>query len=367
MIWIPARYEGLDYTIDANGDPVTDPCSSLPSPTNLTFPYDRNAAANYAIRHSYDSNGNQQPLSASGYVTRRILNASDALVLPFADFYYSYLVPPQNPPQGYQQPTGSAVFISESIWAGGVPMTTGNQNSCTGDPSGARIDEGWRYCDSFSGASNPWDFHQVLAPYFTNAENIFGYSNNVIGTANEGQIVMFSPNNSNFLNALLTVGPLMGGGGTNFEANLRTGYVDVDEISQFSTLMQTSFQNAQLQRGDYVYINTSDAHGLMIVGWGEIKACAQVVYTEYQQQGVRYNVNQLGDTYSTAQPVPWVADFTRAQNQIPRPFYCTWFDDSYRPYQNVLIFPEHNWYFFRLKDSTSFTPSQILVDPSWSW
>jgi hypothetical protein len=207
------------------------------------------------------------------------------------------------------------------------------------------------------------------------------------GQGNEGQLVTLPPNNSDFLNASGDVGRLMGGGSNNLVNNLRTGYIDDQQMPEFTTLMQNTFQNTQLQQGDYyrkslrvrsefapnivemlltltnsgyyVYIDTSDAHGLMIVGWGPIEACAQVALG---------NVSViLGATYSMTQPVPWVADFTRAQNQIPRPFYCTWFDDAYRSNLTIAGFGSHDWYFFRLKDSTTFAPSQLWVDPNWSW
>ncbi|MDX2137748.1 MAG: hypothetical protein SF123_06605, partial [Chloroflexota bacterium] len=57
------------------------------------------------------------------------------------------------------------MFVSQAVWAGGLPMTSGNPTSCDVTPTGS---PGWRYCRNLNGASNPWDFHQEFVAYHTN-------------------------------------------------------------------------------------------------------------------------------------------------------------------------------------------------------
>jgi hypothetical protein len=273
-LWIVARYEGEDYV--QGGDTV---CSGLvATPDSISFPYDRRAAANYAIEHSYDSQGIQNSLTQSGHVTRPIRDNQNQLLLPYADFYYSYLVVPpgQTEPPG----TGSAVFMSEAIWAGGLPMTVGDPSSCQINPS-PTIQEGWRYCEINAGASNPWDFHQQLVPYFTNSQASpdSNFTNNVLGGANKGYQFAFPGGSITKKTDRVYAGRdvAQSGGVVNVTTldmfpyinELRSGIVN--DPSGLGSWMQQAFgYNNQTQliiRGDYVFIDPAQSsnpgHGLL--------------------------------------------------------------------------------------------------------
>jgi hypothetical protein len=173
--WIIARYEDRQY-VEGN-----DPClNQVPMPRRLTFEYDRQAAAHYAIEHSYQNDGLSNP-TQGGRVTRKLTNPS----LRFADFTYSFFPLTGTPSPGN---TGSAVFISEAFWMGGMPMTQGASPLGTCDAN-LNTEAGWCWAISTQGgngnSSNPWDKHEQIVAYFTNTIapiTVTGYnvSNNVI-------------------------------------------------------------------------------------------------------------------------------------------------------------------------------------------
>jgi hypothetical protein len=354
--WLVIRYEGRDYLT------APDSCASTaPTPTTLTFTYDRLAAANYAFEHSWDNYFT--PNLASGHVSRKLTG------IPYADFFYSYL---STSPGS----TGSTMFVSEAIWAGGLPMTVGDAQSCLTAPDPTKS-EGWRYCRNVSGASNPWDFHQQLLSYFTHTQVPgFNYPNNVLTGTNFGNRLTFTGcgtvqsdriSSGDFLGD--TVGqdldPFFSG--PNLD---RDG--DVTNESGLSSFLQQALScNGQtLTRGDYIYINpqkandpnpeaVEDAHGLLVVGWGPILNCP-TIFTNT----IKPTISNFTATRDNTHPVPYVADFTTAQPPTPRPFYCTMaFDDG----QTGTYFYRHDWFFFHLPDSITLSPSEVYVNSVWNW
>jgi hypothetical protein len=76
----------------------------------------------------------------------------------------------------------------------------------------------------------------------------------------------------------------------------------------------------------------------------------------------RSTITNFAPTYSTGL-VPWVADATTSQQPTPRPFYCTMASAN----GGSLRFSRHDWYFYRMPDQLTINPSQLYVDPMWSW
>jgi hypothetical protein len=146
--WIPIRYEGVNFT--AVTAPATqNPCAAnttVTLPTSLTFTYDRRAAANYAALQATANSSSAPPANS---VSRNI-----------SGLRYAYF-------NGLTAGTGSATFVSEAIWMGGMPMTFGDSNSCLQD-AGVNQQPGWRYCYGNPGSTSPpWDYHEALGEYFT--------------------------------------------------------------------------------------------------------------------------------------------------------------------------------------------------------
>lgn len=164
--WLIVRYEGQNYLTEP------DKCAGIvPEPTTLTFYYDRGMASHYAIEHSYDTAVAHGLLQGQGRVTQRIPQPA-SFFLPYAYFRYS----------GVGQSTvvtGSALFVSESLWMGGMPMTWGDTDSCR---TAGGDSKGWRYCHTnplpstpppptptvlpFGEASNTYDSHGDFVGYW---------------------------------------------------------------------------------------------------------------------------------------------------------------------------------------------------------
>ncbi|GAB4508245.1 MAG: hypothetical protein OHK0046_00060 [Anaerolineae bacterium] len=133
-----------------------DPCGNeVGEPETLTFTYDRRAAAEYAITHSYNNNTTAR---SANRVTERIVG-----YLPYAEFIYSELNP-----GGPEEATGSAQFVSEALWVGSMPMTAGNDNNCS-QPWPA-VNFGWRYCSDVNTSSKAWSVHKGIGIHFTDGD-----------------------------------------------------------------------------------------------------------------------------------------------------------------------------------------------------
>ncbi len=355
--WIIARYEDVGFT-GLGGDPCAD--ETFTELSSLTFPYDRRAAANYAIEHSYQNTELPNPLIGNR-VTRRLASNGSQEFIPFANFYYSYLT-------GDPNETGSAMFVSEAIWVGGLPMIIGETNSCS--DQFLFNQSGWRYCSANLGSSNAWDYHQALVPYFTNTQApVTVNGNNVINIllalSGENGLITF-PSVETIHDDRIWGGRELPESDPNSDflayiPDLRDGIVaDVPGLSGF-----VSRNLSQVVAGDYVLIDprAQGAHGLLVVGWGNIRNCPVVLKPES-----RLNINNLQPSFEATSEnyVPYVVDFTRAQSPVPRPFYCTMYNES-----DVQNFARHDWYFYRLPDqllvNVSGIEPRLYVDPNWQW
>jgi hypothetical protein len=161
QIWYKTTYVSQQGWLVAQIDDKTyieggDPCASRPTPTEFPFSYDRERVRNYAVAHAYD---NDTQLPPSYRVTTRLSPPT----LPFANFSYADL-------GSETESTGSAMFVSESIWIGGMPMTVGAATSCTAT---VYTNGGWRYCWNIAAdngnSSTPWEAHEALGEYYTTA------------------------------------------------------------------------------------------------------------------------------------------------------------------------------------------------------
>ena len=88
--------------------------------------------------------------------------------------------------------------------------------------------------------------------------------------------------------------------------------------------------------------------------------------------------NNITVTNGVALVVPYVADFTTAQPNSPRPYYCTMMWDGTGDPQgrgDGSYFTRHDWYFFHIPSNITVSmqpqspPGQIFpqlyVDPDW--
>jgi hypothetical protein len=389
--WLPARYEGQNYLVDAVGN--GDPCSWRTAPAALTFFYDRRAAANYAIEHSYDTAVNHGALQSNGRVTQRLPTPIPPAtpVVPYAYFRYNLI--------GQAGVTGSAVFVSESLWMGGMPMTWGAADSCT-TPGGST--KGWRYCFNYPSppaptppygdSSNPFDTHGDLAAYWANGISLV--ANDVLQTKGR-QIYIGGGSNPQFITGQTTASSDLGSIIDLGDGAFQSGKTSSDLSIRVNQLLTSNPNNTvegvtyQVRQGDYVFISTNPQHGLLVTGWQEATTCRDAIFVNginISNGYRRWAIGDFGVTYADAQSrgilnsVPWVVDFTSpptpnnitdaTQSPVPRPFYCTMFWED-TPIGNFDRFSPHDWYFYTMPDqvlvSTTAVANQVYSDPNWQW
>ncbi len=146
-------------------------CGSLSTPSTLSFPYDREMAVHYAIEQVYQNDVIASP--GDHRVSARLITGTP---IPFSNFDYNetFLI------HDSTGKTGSAIFVSEAIWMGGIPMTvdiddpdtandeTGNANCLDYPGSSNENFAGWRFCaENSQMPSQTWSFHTGLMMYYT--------------------------------------------------------------------------------------------------------------------------------------------------------------------------------------------------------
>ncbi len=380
-----------------DGDPNTldtvepELCSELEAPSTITFPYDRNTAAAYATAHAYqndagDSDGVESPTDAPGQgrVTTRLQPSIPYLDsqewpliwpslnnIPFADFYYD-----GNLQHGETGFTGSAIFMSEAIWMGGMPMTLDQGGSSQTCSLNNNTTAGWAVCGL--SYSNVWGLHQPLISYFTDASaphpDAFSTANNVIGTNIISESTEFPSQFPPSDDCLTSVNPLdciefIYWQNLEPFVDLESGGIRlIDQAGLHDYLTQAeSLANLQyIKEGDYMWTDSrleyqnkpaeGAYHGYMVVGWGPVRTCAEVMdlprirdnrllpidqtYLESHPLATvdinyEFSLDEIAPTYDAALDlndhiVPYVVDFPgeryygrRTQLPTPRPFYCT--------------------------------------------
>lgn len=197
--------------------------------------------------------------------------------------------------------TGSAIFISECIFAGGMPMINradrvGEANcdntDTDGHPSGGAYTlNSWRYCANDQSASLAWKSHPALRDYFTNDPN--GLGGELLDSVTRSEIVDLihqSPTSS----------------APNDPAGTLKSGTEFDEAVEDLTTTFNTGALSTLQGGDYVLVDPAEGedHGFLVVGWGPILGV---------RDGIEYAVsNQLSLYRAELNPdhvVPYVADF----------------------------------------------------------
>jgi hypothetical protein len=296
--------------------------------------------------------------------------------------------------------TGSAVFISESLWMGGFPLTYDLDG--TAPPTGYKADQGWRY---FSASGNrTFNEHQHIVRYYTDSFTYFPttgdnrehnsvllHANGVQGTLvptelreignvegapvdNDGVPIptIFRTSMEALIN--LSNGQIEGNTPEDKNANaellsriIQCSLVSYDPLVTDHSLCTPAIDDPWIQRGDYSWIRpgSETGHGMLVVGWAETLDCSEAISTNFYG-----TTNIIAATLEDAggfgtKVVPYVVDFNnRLQSQRPRPFYCTaYLENQYSP-GNFAI---HNWWFYTMPDEVHLTVIQLYVNPNWEW
>ena len=384
--WIAARIEDKYYLEGVDAD--SDACSQLDAPSTLTFSYDRRSAAEYAIAHSYR---NSVPSTQSGQMypgASRVTNRLDpgitidgqsipfANEVKFADF--------TNWLTGDPGSTGSALFISEAVWMGGLPMTynvdtQGNTDPLSRCQDSASLDlniAGWRYCDEESSgtgvSTRVWRTHQGITIYYSRDASIG--ENNVIAQHGQRKAVF----------VLFTDGAIRSDF-AELAGNLQTlGAPQLDQNQQafFDRYINPNTQNqytiqgiTSVRPGDYIFINrqTVNGHGLLIAGWGAVMSCPSALSKVWTfSPSALAEQGQLFQTFGDAEGaavVPYVVDFPGPidppgnQLQLPRarPFYCS-------QYRNPGFFSlEDDWAFYTFPSTVTIPVDRLYISANWQW
>lgn len=323
--WIMVAMKGdgtnpeIDYTDTVKLGPGQEGnCSTLPSPPTLNFTYDRVAAAEYAMYEGYQNATVQS--AGVGRDTSRIAPSIPSIstlaanypLPPFANFAY-----PLSLITGVVGHTASAIFISESLWMGGFPMTndakalSNYQSNCSVPPitfGNEANYEGWRYCNGSltnspeaASVRNSWKSHNILGGYYATPSPIYPNSiNNTIlselnpGSDQHGKQINQSTNSSVTFynnNTTIDINELIVERIINGEGLTSGGTKGVFNPAKWNNFFTTSNSDGgmvdlanNIITGDYVFIDigrfkdpdtkeSPDWHGLLVVGWGEAVTC----------------------------------------------------------------------------------------------
>jgi hypothetical protein len=216
--WINAHARDYYYIIGASTAPDKSPCDeAIGVSADISFTYDREAAAHYAIAHAYRNSYSESetgikypgwytPGTLQARATNRIracypdpADCSQGMTsyltsglnpifipyidrIPFAEFLYNEVTGKivVVDDREYVQ-TASAVFPSQAIWMGGLPWTynaptSGTIDSLRCQDSDSEETSGWRFCSEalealfipvMGYASVPWKSHGGLTQYYS--------------------------------------------------------------------------------------------------------------------------------------------------------------------------------------------------------
>jgi len=264
----------------------------------------------------------------------------------------------------HQNNTGSAIFISECVHTGGLPMTRhpdpSEAMSCDEDGAIGTFDQkGWRVCPAaefgwtYGSASPNWRDHLGVKRYF--ASDLF-YAELTPGEVNPA--VHFD----DFL-------------GTGLSGTIKSGG-EAALASIFS-----SGDLATVEVGDYIFVPLQGvtSHGFLIVGWGPVLNTLEAL-----------NYDNLSQTHTGTHPIPYVADFCFGTNGTndgtgwlqdprPRPFYASAIEivdsrlDSQYDHRDRLQFgfflpfansdgSRPNWQFYRIPSGMIVPSSRIYCE-----
>jgi hypothetical protein len=104
----------------------------------------------------------------------------------------------------------------------------------------------------------------------------------------------------------------------------------------------------------------------LVVGWGQIQNCSTAWATPWTIDSFKSTMPEA--IAAGWNPVPYVADFSTAQPQTPKPFYCTMsYDGTGGTQGDGTYFFRHDWYFYHLPTIITLLSSQLYADPDWQW
>jgi hypothetical protein len=366
--WVAARIEDAFYFIGVTD--TADPCQDnldIGVPEILTFTYDRVAAAEYGIAQGTQNSAFaiQQPSGFSRATYRAVEN------IPFANFVYDIIF-------GETGQTASAVFISDVLWFGGMPMTQIDPNECG---AGAAINGGWRYCNPQT--TFAWRVHEGVGEYFTNGAVPASVQQLTVDSDGDGFPNTNTDGNS-ALDTLNNVGVRLQG--SNQGTTVDDPTIDSDEIKINSdgtgyinltygaTIGEPNFIGLSellldrinnIQQGDYMWISpeVGDDHGFIVVGWAEAENCAIALSTSQRSYFTTYSHAINNNIHA---PLPYVVDFTRLQRVSPRPFFCTFYQDPESEDSDKRL-SNHDWFFYTIPDSIHITMDQLYITQNWFW
>lgn len=294
---------GSGQSIGGNVD--ASPFNDTPSSLDVVIWYNRKAAGEYAIdlsRNNFNYGSSPFPYGTGN------LNAPTSVG---GDFTYNFL-------SHESGATGSAIFMSESIYRGHLPMTLGDGgiNECSQDDDDAEA-TGWRVCcGDGSGATKSWRVHPNVIRYFL------------------GIILPDTPDPSNTLEFNDLLAYMKFDQGADGGGQWRSGH-EVDGPAYLYELFDTG-DLAHIDTGDYVFIDqgTNDRHGFLIVGWGKALSSFDALDAT-EVEDVEFHVARKRD----GEEIPYVADFCYGydssadytgwlQDPRPRPFYTSAADIS---------------------------------------
>jgi hypothetical protein len=386
---------GIDYPgVDGQGDPIyyiygmdsdNDPCAGIyplqPTET-ITFNYDRRAAAEYAMAHAYRNSVPEgtYPVSIS-QVTSRLddttIPAGESIRVPnpFGDVPYAYFTYPEQV-TGVEGSTGSAMFTSQAIWMGGMPMTldVDENELCDSDIPAVTATTGWRYCFDSQLASYGWRSHDPLVAYYASQFNtVLPNDGRLILEVSFGTTQQITKLNEIGGNLVLEGLPLL----EVFE-NKRLFYNEYISLSPDIVPLNSPriFFDGILgvETGDYVHINPNrlSGHGFLVVGWGEITSCLDALNSiwTFDIPNTRTLYQSVADAQRTGAiyVVPYVVDFSggisdgQLQRPRPRPFYCAEYSDG------NFFGLESNYLFYKFPESSGqLSYSNLFVPIDWSW
>jgi hypothetical protein len=281
-----------DLISQSNAQQLYDGASN--STLGVPFKYNRQSAALYAKTTSQ----NNFRLFGNGGFPQGDEDISAVEGLIARDGIRNYSASLNHTPLG----TGSSIFISECIFAGGMPMTVRpniepDTINCTSEDLNGFEDgtnynnSGWRFCSSQHTATQAWKNHQGIFGYYTNSTK--GLGGQRIGTIFRDDIkdvIYQTPDSLTF-----DPGNLKEDQGANYELARDT----------LIARLNNAPLNA-LAAGDYIYIDVDggDNHGFFVVGWGPLLGT---------KDGITYALsNQLSPqraSLDSSHVIPYVADF----------------------------------------------------------
>jgi hypothetical protein len=362
--WIPVKLGGIDYLQNWSGQ-LPDPLDGQVDTPDIRVVYNREDASSYAQKHAVanfmDSITCGDPTNANCSLGLDRVTIDNVLFREYAGI------------TGMEGATGSAAFMSQSIWHGGLPMIGEiNQKPCEQDSTDT-IAGGWQYCPGSQprNASLKWRHHESLAQHITQING--GMMPLETPSTSKGFVVAEYTGTHNTEG--LTWNDFVALRGTTKETSIlidhQTGrsmtlhdYFEASRLSDvkagdymFGSLISQTFPTGQENedfdgdgilnkddncpktenadqakthgdlddpRGDACYVST---HGFLVVGWGPVALCDSMTIEPISSLAVDY-----AGTGADPQ-VPYVADFGFGGNpqdgyrwrQYPgaRPFYCT--------------------------------------------